>query len=123
MSFRTIALVCAATFGLAAGSAANAQSAVGELTVRSHSSPDSTVQVKSQVVKFADLDLSGTAGAETLVGRIRGAASQVCSPMASDRGNMRDVADYRRCTDMAMAGGVQDTRSDLVQQIYLRTLD
>ena len=82
-----------------------------ELTVTGVAPPD--VEVKSEFISYADLDLSGPAGAHTLLMRIRGAAEQVCSPEPFIR-DFRDSEDYRDCKGEAMARAVDQVGAPLV---------
>src|SRR5215469_8763869 len=54
-------------------------------------------ELRSEVVSYADLDLSTRAGARTLLGRIHGAAVRVCSPDPTSPGDLRDTADHDAC--------------------------
>lgn len=121
MLIRPISILVA-TASLALAGHALAQSDYGpgpgpdELTVQGIArSPD--VEVKSQLISYADLDLSGPAGAHTLLMRIRGAAEQVCSPEAFIR-DFRDSEDYRDCKDEAMSRAVDQVDSPLVAGWY-----
>ncbi len=116
MLIRSISILVA-TASLALASHAIAQPDYGpdELTVTGIAPPD--VEVKSERVSYADLDLSGPAGARTLLLRIRGAAEQVCSPEAFIR-DFRDSADYRDCKGEAMARAVDQVDLPLVADEY-----
>src|SRR5689334_21347144 len=49
----------------------------------------------TKVVRFADLNLNGEAGVQTLYGRLRMAATQVCAPF---RGNsLREKTQWHDC--------------------------
>ena len=75
------------------------------------------VGVRAERVSFADLDLSGPAGAHTLLMRIRGAAERVCSPQPSVL-DIRDNADYRDCRYDSMARAVDQLDQPLVTEDY-----
>ena len=63
-------------------------------------------EVRSKTVSYADLDLSRSPGLTTLMGRIRGAASDVCSPQP----DVRDIPrsrDFRQCVAHAVSTAVK----------------
>jgi UrcA family protein len=107
------------TTGMMLTAPAMAQSTVSEVIVRAP--PAAGTEVKREVVKFADLDLKGAAGAETLVGRIRGAAGRVCMPAPSHPANIKDVSDYQTCLADAVARAVKDSGSAMAEQVLKRT--
>jgi UrcA family protein len=107
-----------ATTGLMLAAPAMAQ-AVSEVTVRAPA--PAGVEVKHEVVKYADLDLKGAAGAETLVGRIRSAAERVCMPAPTHKANFKDVSDYETCKTNAIALAVKDSGSAAAEQVLKRT--
>ena len=58
----------------------------------------------TKVVSFADLNLNGEPGVQTLYGRLRMAATQVCAPF---RGNsLRERTKWHECFDPALARSV-----------------
>ena len=105
--------------GLLLAGSALAQTAVAEVTVRGRL--PAGAEAKHEVVKFADLDLSGAAGAETLVGRIRGAADRVCMPAPTHIANIKDVTDYEACRKEAVASAVRNSGSAMAEQVLTRT--
>jgi UrcA family protein len=117
--FPAFAIVLAA--GLTPAVHASAQSTVAPLTVKAP--PISDAEVKTQAIKISDLDLSSEAGAETLIGRIRGAAKQVCLPRPTHKANFKDVSDYDKCMTEAMDNAVRDSGSTVAAQIIKRTGD
>jgi UrcA family protein len=122
MSIRLSALLSSVALGLAAAApGAKAQPTVAEVIVHPPAPPPPDTELKSKTVSFADLNLADESGAETLVGRIHGAAVLVCQPAPTHPGNLRDVADYNKCLNGAMSQAVQDTMNSLVQQVYQRT--
>ncbi len=123
MLLRSVTLLAAAV-SLATATHANAQpygqsydqpSSVDELVVTGHARPG--VEVHARRVAFYDLDISGYAGARTLLGRIRSAAEQVCSPEASPR-ELADNADYRGCLQDAVRDAVNDLDEPSVNDLY-----
>ena len=63
-------------------------------------------EVRSKTVSYADLDLSRPQGLTTLMGRIRGAASDVCSPQPEAR-DIPGSRDFRRCVAHAVSTAVK----------------
>ena len=58
----------------------------------------------TKVVSFADLNLNGAPGVQTLYGRLRLAAAEVCAPF---RGNsLREKTKWHECFDPALARSV-----------------
>lgn len=115
------AFVVALTTGLMLATQAPAQTTVSELVV--HAPPAPGIEVKREGVKIADLDLKTAAGAETLIGRIRGAAGRVCMPAPTHAANFRDASDYQKCRTQAVANAVKDSGSPMVEQVLKRTGD
>jgi UrcA family protein len=115
------AFATALTAGLMLAAQAMAQTTTSEVTVRAP--PRHGVEVKHEVVKFSDLDLKAAAGAETMVGRIRGAASRVCMPAPTQKAEFKDVSDYQTCRTQAVSGAAKDLGSPMVDQVLKRTGD
>ncbi len=73
----------------------------------------------SVAVDYADLNLSGPAGARTLLGRIRAASGLVChaaappTPMTLGR-----VQAYRTCVNAAMGRAVESLGAPVVTALY-----
>ncbi len=107
--------------GLSSATYASAQTTVATLTV--HAPPISDAEVKSEAIKVSDLDLKSEAGAETLIGRIRGAAKHVCSPRPTHKANFKDVSDYDKCMSETIESAVSDSGSTVAAQIIKRTGD
>ena len=61
--------------------------------------------VKAQTVSFADLDLSKSAGAQTLYMRIKAAARHVCGPM-DNYTYLAPQKQFRKCYEKAVADAV-----------------
>lgn len=74
-------------------------------------------QTNSIVVSYADLDIHSTAGAKTLISRIKVASRRVCGdrPWAE---HLREVARYKTCIQDAMSGAVAQAPSMVVQSEY-----
>jgi UrcA family protein len=90
-------------FALGAVALVNAQ-VIQEVVVQGSKAP-AGLEVRSKSVKFADLDLSKSAGIETLLARIRRAAGDVCSPepQVNDIGVRKE---YDKCVNGAVDGAV-----------------
>ena len=96
--------VSLAALALGALGAVNAQS-MSEVVVTSSKAPAPGTQVRSKTVGYGDLDMSKSSGLTTLLGRIRGAASDVCSPGSQTR-DLKDSADYKKCVSDATNSAV-----------------
>ncbi len=110
-----IAAASLATAGYASAQPYSGPAGPNELTVTGVAPAD--IKVRSERVSYADLDLTGAAGARTLMLRIRGAASEVCTPDPFIR-DLRDVADHRDCKEEAMSSAVEQLDSPLVSDEY-----
>ncbi|HEY5412134.1 MAG TPA: UrcA family protein [Caulobacteraceae bacterium] len=75
-------------------------------------------EIKSAPVYFDDLDLNSPEGGYTLLTRIRAAATQVCSPVADMRGDLRDTGDFQHCVRRAVAHAVNEVGAPSVQDAY-----
>ena len=71
--------------------------------------------VRTQIVKFADLDLTRPAGAQTLYHRIQGAARTVCEV---DDGADLDRAPYQQCVSAAIARAVVNIDAPLLTEYH-----
>jgi UrcA family protein len=58
----------------------------------------------TKVVSFADLNLNGEPGVQTLYGRLRMAATQVCAPFRGT--SLREKTKWHECFDPALARSV-----------------
>jgi UrcA family protein len=101
MKFSVVSL---AALALGALGPINAQG-VTEIVVTGGNAPNGA-QVRSKTVNYADLDLSKSAGLKALLGRIRGAATDVCSP-AAQNSNLKDSADQKKCVSSAVNTAVE----------------
>src|SRR3954471_4255566 len=107
---RYFAAAAAAVVGLGAAVSAPAfaqDDTVGEVVVHGTNNPD--VEVKSQVVRFADLDLTRPDDARILLHRITYAARNVCSPAPVKE--LWQYPDYNRCMAEAMDSAVDQANS------------
>ncbi|HEY0685746.1 MAG TPA: UrcA family protein [Steroidobacter sp.] len=59
----------------------------------------------TKVVSYADLNMNSDAGARTLYGRLRMAATTVCAPFKDGKGMQR--AQWRTCFNQAIAQSVE----------------
>ena len=75
-------------------------------------------EVASKVVKFDDLDISTSAGADTLLRRIRAASKTVCGPRNMGKRSMRDKKDHDECLSEATAQAVQNLNAPKVSEAY-----
>ena len=125
MIAKTLSILAAAA-SLATAGAASAQSygdedsyapSVGEVVVIAPRPTAGGREIKSTPVYFDDLDLNSPQGGYTLLMRIRGAATQVCSPASSIR-DMRDTSDYQRCVRRAVNHAVNEVGMPSVQDAY-----
>jgi UrcA family protein len=104
-----------------ASSLAWAQASVSPVIV--HGQKAAGTETKDETIKVADLNLNTAAGAETFIGRVRGAASRVCKPKPTHKGNFKDVSDYDKCRDDAVKQAVAGLNNPNVQQVFDRTGD
>ena len=74
--------------------------------------------VRQETVRFSDLDLTGSAGAQELYRRITHAARDVCETF-SPGGSAVSISN-RVCVDRAIAQAVADIDSPLLTQRYER---
>ena len=72
---------------------------------------------KQQVVKYADLDVSGPAGATTLYKRLTTAARQVCSGLDGMR--LDEKQRYRACMAEATANAVAAVGQPALSEVHL----
>jgi UrcA family protein len=71
----------------------------------------------TKVVNYSDLNLNGAAGARTLYGRLRMAATQVCAPFWG--GTLRDKSRWRECFDPALARAVAEIDAPMLTAIHV----
>jgi UrcA family protein len=71
----------------------------------------------TKVVSFADLNLNGEPGVQTLYGRLKVAATQVCAPF---RGNsLRERTKWRECFNPALARSVAKIDEPMLTAYHL----
>lgn len=109
-----LALAAVAALGMPAA----AQTAVSQVTVRAHPPPH--VEVRSKVVSYSDLKLNTPDGEEALVGRIRDAAEDVCSPDTHSVRDLKTYQLYQRCIREATQGAVTQVHNPAVSAVYGR---
>lgn len=68
-------------------------------------------------VSYADLDISGAAGVQTLYARIKSAAQEACGPEPAVL-DLRDTAGYNACYKQAVAKAVNRVGSDRLQALH-----
>jgi UrcA family protein len=71
----------------------------------------------TKIVNYADLNLNREAGARTLYGRLRMAATQVCAPFAGT--TLADKAKWRECFGPAMARSIAEIDAPMLTAYYL----
>jgi UrcA family protein len=107
--------------GLLPAAQASAQATAQGITV--HASHPPGTEIKDEEIKVADLNLNSDAGVETMIGRIRGAASRICMPRPTAKGNFKDVSDYERCRTEAVEDAIRGTGNARAMEIIKRTGD
>ena len=71
----------------------------------------------TKIVSYADLNLNGEPGAQTLYGRLRMAATQVCTPF---RGNsLRERTHWSECFNLALARSVAQIDAPVLTAYHL----
>jgi UrcA family protein len=70
-------------------------------------------EVRTEVVRFADLDLTRPAGAQELYRRIEHAARDVCEPLGADH---YGVHAYMTCRKSAIAGAIRHVGAPLLTE-------
>jgi UrcA family protein len=73
-------------------------------------------EVRTTIVKYADLDVSTPQGAATLYNRIRFASEAVCAP--SDRSDLGSTFSWRKCVKQAIAGAVAKVNQPALSAVY-----
>ena len=72
--------------------------------------------VRTTIVKYADLDLSTPQGAASLYNRIRFASETVCSP--SGQGDLAAMTRSQKCVKEAIAGAVAKVNQPALSAVY-----
>jgi len=73
---------------------------------------------KSEVVRFADLDLSKPEGALTLYKRIQQAARKICGSESYDTRILTPLGNYSNCYHKAMDGAVKHVNHPMLTAIH-----
>jgi UrcA family protein len=85
----------------------NAQG-VTEVVVSETQSATPGAELRSKVVNYSDLDISNSAGLSTLMGRIRSAATDVCSPVPQPPNkDIPDSQNFKHCVSHAVSSAVK----------------
>src|SRR5262245_64919802 len=71
----------------------------------------------TKVVNYSDLNLNAAAGAQTLYGRLRMAATQVCAPFWGS--TLTDKARWRECFEPALARSVAEVDAPMLTALHL----
>ena len=72
--------------------------------------------VRTTIVKYADLDVSTPQGAASLYNRIRFASETVCSP--SGQGDLAAMSRSQKCVKQAIAGAVAKVNQPALSAVY-----
>ena len=114
MSFQSsfLAIAVATSACLLSASASAQPSSVKEVIVRP---AGGDVQVQSETVTYADLDLGHQAGARALLARINGAAKRVCGPAPDVR---ETNSPYSRCVGSAVDRAVAEVNRPTVIALH-----
>jgi len=72
--------------------------------------------VRTTIVKYADLDVSTPQGAASLYNRIRFASETVCSP--SGQGDLAAMTRSQKCVKEAIAGAVAKVNQPALSAVY-----
>jgi UrcA family protein len=75
-------------------------------------------EVSRRIVRFADLDITRSAGAATLYARITTAAREVCEPSPS-RGELGFSSQTRQCQEQAIERAVTDVNAPALTSYHL----
>jgi len=75
-----------------------------------------TTEVRTTIVKYADLDVSTPQGAATLYNRIRFASEGVCSP--SEPRDLAAMSRSQKCVKQAIAGAVAKVNQPALSAVY-----
>lgn len=120
MTSRNPRLVAAAAGVLLAcpiPAAVAAQNPVQEIVVHPRNVP-LNAETRQQKVSYADLNLSTESGQRALIGRIRAAGRQVCSPQPNRR--TKEQQDYSNCVNGAVNGALADVGNSDVSAMYAK---
>jgi len=75
-------------------------------------------EVAQRIVRFADLDITGSAGAATLYARITTAARAVCEPSLSSQ-ELGFSSQTRQCQEQAIERAVTDVKAPALTSYHL----
>ena len=117
MSLRLLVLASAAMTVLGAGSAATAADDPSSREVVVNATPAPGVQVRSQRVSYADLNLGSGAGAKALLARIHSAAQNVCGPAPA---TLEPGTGYAACVKSAESSAVGQVGNPLLTAAFQR---
>lgn len=78
---------------------------------------DSVAPQLAHPVSYSDLDLTRTAGAETLYRRIKTAADAVCAPLDGER--ISEKIDHNSCVSDAVERAIKLVNEPLLTRYYL----
>ncbi len=91
-------------------------SLVGLLCAAQAPAADRTAGLRSEIVKFGDLNLNTIDGATTLFNRIKGAARSVCG--GNDGRSFDEWRAYEACYKHAIAQAVVEVNSPMLTAVY-----
>jgi UrcA family protein len=91
---------------------------IGLMVLGASAAPVSAARLfgPDEVVRYSDLDLNTTTGAETLYARLQLAAAHVCGP--SDSIELTQRTATRRCQNELVARSVASVRSPQLAAVY-----
>jgi UrcA family protein len=81
------------------------------------SSAGVSVSTDQKTVKYADLDLSTSAGAAALYGRIKAAAGDICGSL--DHGSLASKVLYHHCVDRGVEAAVAKVDRPALYAVYV----
>ena len=94
-----------------------AQNSVQEIVVHPKNVP-LNAETRQKKVSYADLNLQTESGQKAIIGRIKAAGRQVCSPQPNRR--TKEQQDYANCYDGAVNGALADLGNSDVSAMYAK---
>jgi UrcA family protein len=113
----SLAVGAGVTFAQPGNAALSEPLAIDDVVVTPPGAPPGGEE-RREPVAFADLDLNTTAGAYTLMGRIKAAAQRVCSPDATNPDELGDTADHDSCMFEAVDRAVAVVDAPSLDDVY-----
>lgn len=75
-------------------------------------------QAPQMTVQYSDLNMARSAGARTLLDRLKVAARIVCGYRTLDIKSLHALSDYRNCYDTAMDSAVHQVDNRMLAELY-----